>query len=335
MVLAAQAPRPRVLFFGLLGLGLGIWAYRLAYLIAPWPFDPFQTSGAQTLHWLFVMAGAVMPYLGAGLAGLALLCLLVRAWRWAGLVLTLLGLEFGVACVRTASVHPNAGEPADFRVAAFNTQASRAALDRFAALAQQADLIHLSEVPRTYANIDFDTLFPDHRRHQAFYSPGYRGSMIVLVRGPATIQVHRGPDQDQRPIFDVRVTRQGQALRVLATHPLAPFYPRAMAERNTTLARLHGHAHDGTPVPTVIMGDMNTTPFEADGWRLPGRLVGNPLHTSWSGRTRLRSLVPGPLTVRLRIDHIRVRGGLRPVAHQIGPDLGSDHLPLFASFNLP
>ena len=324
----------RVLFFGFLGLAATFWGYRLAYLITPWPFDPAETSTAQTLHWLFVMGGAIMPYLGVGLAGLALLCLLIRAWRWAGLILTLLALEFGITFARTANVQSNASEPADLSVATFNMQANSKALSRFATLAQQADLIHLSEVPQAYDGLDFDALFPDHKLYRAFYYPGYRGSMIMLVRNNATVQIHRGLNQNQRPIFDVSLTRHGETLRVLATHPLAPIYPRAMAERNTTLARIHTLMHEGPSMPTVIMGDMNTTPFETDGWRLPGRFVGNPLRTSWSGPIRLRSLFPGTLTVRLRIDHIRVHGALRPIAHQIGPDLGSDHLPLFASFDL-
>ena len=82
------------------------------------------------------------------------------------------------------------------------------------------------------------------------------------------------------------------------------------------------------------MGDMNTTPFEAAGWRLPGKLVGNPFRHSWSGI----SLLGFNPWLYVRIDHIRLaqnRPILRPVSQQVGPDVGSDHLPVFARFALP
>ena len=41
----------------------------------------------------------------------------------------------------------------------------------------------------------------------------------------------------------------------------------------------------------------------------------------------------GPLG--LPIDHIRFGGGLILTDYRVGPHIGSDHLPLFATFALP
>ena len=35
------------------------------------------------------------------------------------------------------------------------------------------------------------------------------------------------------------------------------------------------------------------------------------------------------------IDHVTFGGGLVLIEHRVGPDIGSDHLPVFATFALP
>lgn len=325
-----------ILFWPSLVLVTLVWAYRLLYLAGPWGFEIGQQGLSVQVHWLFVILGAVMPYLLLFGAVLALIFLLFRSWRWFLFISLLMGLEIGQTVLRSQNAFGSPGEgKGDFAVAAFNMQANQGALKMFAALSQDADVIHLSEVPQAFEDIDFGGLFPNHEWHQVFYYPGYRGSMIVLVRGKSQVEVSVGANGNLRPIFDIRLYRNNQEVRVLASHPLAPFSPRMMAERNHTLNRFHALVQDGPDVPTILMGDMNTTPFEVDGWRLPGRLIGNPFQFSWSG---LSHRTKGQEVARLRIDHIRLiqkgAGRLRPLTQNVGPDLGADHLPLFAAFQL-
>ena len=323
-----------VLFWFLLTLVSLVWGYRLIYLAGPWGFEIGQQDLVARVHWLFVLLGAAMPYL-MGLAFVfALVFAVFRAWRWFGLLLVLIGLEAGMSLSRTQfTTSSNASPTGQISVASFNMQANREALAAFAALSQEADVIHLSEVPQAYKTIDFEALFPGHTLHQSFYYPGYRGSMIALVRGESQVNVDAGPGGDWRPIFDIRLARGSQSLRVLASHPLAPFFPSMMTERNHTLNRFHALVDEEPNMPTILMGDMNTTPFEVDGWRLPGKLVGNPFQASWSG---LENIGRWKEVARLRIDHIRMLQtsdkALRPLRQSVGPDLNSDHLPVFATF---
>ena len=159
---------------------------------------------------------------------------------------------------------------------------------------------------------------------------GRYGSSGVLVRKNlvAEVKIHQQRDDNERPIFDVRFEKQGREVRVLAVHPLVPFFPVMHAYRNGTLDRLRDLADEDVSVPTLVMGDMNTTPFEVDGWTLPGKMIGNPLRISWSGIGNL---------YHVRIDHIRLRQGLGqhliPIAQRVGPDMGSDHMPNFVSLS--
>jgi endonuclease/exonuclease/phosphatase (EEP) superfamily protein YafD len=45
----------------------------------------------------------------------------------------------------------------------------------------------------------------------------------------------------------------------------------------------------------------------------------------WTQRVSVRGLPIG-----IRIDHVLTRNGLKPLLCEVGPDMGSDHLPLIA-----
>lgn len=80
-----------------------------------------------------------------------------------------------------------------------------------------------------------------------------------------------------------------------------------------------------------MAGDFNCTPASAEAGRLRGmgmidahHAVGGGLGTTWG-----RSVAwPG-----FRIDHVYARG-LRPLACDVGRDVGSDHRPVIAVLEL-
>jgi endonuclease/exonuclease/phosphatase (EEP) superfamily protein YafD len=97
-----------------------------------------------------------------------------------------------------------------------------------------------------------------------------------------------------------------------------------MRDRDQQLAAA-GASIDQTR-PFIIAGDFNSTPW--------GRAYAS-VHGVRAGDPRFQGTFPavlGPLG--LPIDHIRF-GGLTLTDYRVGPDIGSDHLPLFATFALP
>ncbi|RMH05235.1 MAG: hypothetical protein D6702_00860 [Planctomycetota bacterium] len=82
----------------------------------------------------------------------------------------------------------------------------------------------------------------------------------------------------------------------------------------------------------VILGDFNSTPWASRFRRLRRRaglrdsLAGRGLQGSWP------VALPGPL--RLPIDHALVGPGLRVLERRLGPEIGSDHLPLLLTVAL-
>jgi endonuclease/exonuclease/phosphatase (EEP) superfamily protein YafD len=77
----------------------------------------------------------------------------------------------------------------------------------------------------------------------------------------------------------------------------------------------------------VIMGDFNSTPWGRAYSFVPGLRAGDsrfegtfPAGAGWFG---------------LPIDHIKFGGGLVLTDFRLGESVGSDHLPLLATFALP
>ena len=88
---------------------------------------------------------------------------------------------------------------------------------------------------------------------------------------------------------------------------------------------------DGAPKgPMVVGGDFNLPPESrifrryfsgwSDAFARAGLGTGYSWHSRWHG---------------LRIDHVLTRGGASAIRAWIGPDLGSDHMPLMADAPLP
>ena len=77
----------------------------------------------------------------------------------------------------------------------------------------------------------------------------------------------------------------------------------------------------------MVLGDLNTTPWSAryrallDDAGLEDTRVGYGLQTSWP------SFLPAVL--RIPIDHVLVTPDLAAAEREVGPEVGSDHLPVW------
>jgi endonuclease/exonuclease/phosphatase (EEP) superfamily protein YafD len=85
----------------------------------------------------------------------------------------------------------------------------------------------------------------------------------------------------------------------------------------------------GISQPLLVVGDFNTPPesilFKEVWGGYHNAFSETGLGYGWTQRVSVRGLPYGA-----RIDHVLTRNGLQPLLCEVGPDMGSDHLPLIA-----
>jgi endonuclease/exonuclease/phosphatase (EEP) superfamily protein YafD len=114
---------------------------------------------------------------------------------------------------------------------------------------------------------------------------------------------------------------------LLVTHPLPPGSPDYFRLRNQQLEAI---ADTLTEIegPTILLGDLNVTPWSPHFRSLITR---SGLHDTARGH-RLRGTWPSRFPpLRIPLDHCLSSSEFRAVERTVGPDLGSDHLPLLVA----
>jgi endonuclease/exonuclease/phosphatase (EEP) superfamily protein YafD len=115
-----------------------------------------------------------------------------------------------------------------------------------------------------------------------------------------------------------------QRVTVLGTHPLPPGSPEYARFRNEQLAAIPKFL-SGRKRPVILLGDLNATPWSAYFKRLVHEtgLIdssrGRGIHPTWPANF---------FPLRIPIDHCLVSPGVKVLNKQVGPNVGSDHLPL-------
>ena len=212
------------------------------------------------------------------------------------------------------------------RVASANVHGSMTSLEKLAlqARAYGADIISAYEVPDDLTTDDIARLFPDLPDRE-LASIGHHGLRLVrrsmlATRKSETIGYTAFPSS-----HGVIMRAQLGSVQLVTAHPPSPGDPGLKGDRDMQLGRL-GNGLDASR-PFVIVGDFNTTPWGRAYQATPGVRAGDPrfdgtfpAFAGWFG---------------LPIDHVKFGGGLVLTDYRAGPDIGSDHLPLFATFALP
>ena len=306
----------------LAAFGLGTLCLSVLALAAP--FD-----------WLFALIGA-WDHLVAAAALLGAAACLLGQWRALAALngLAALVLIFFMVRVPTIYVPTHTPETRDARQINLmwaNLHLDREALKRFASLqsAAKPQIIGLAEVP---PKSDLRVLFPQFSATQV--------NETSKVYGVETIGC---PIQEVTPIvnpasgrrFGLKATCRGYTLFVL--HLQNPTRDRGLGllQRDQELRAL-STLIQGQTGPLMVMGDFNATPSALPFYRLLtsaklNRIAcGSPSTGTWRpmpwAGTSL-DYVPG---LKLTIDHVLVRD-VKVLACRIGPDVGSDHLPLIVT----
>jgi endonuclease/exonuclease/phosphatase (EEP) superfamily protein YafD len=219
--------------------------------------------------------------------------------------------------------------PADarlVRVVSANVHGSMAALEQLALQAKSygADIVSAHEVPDDLTTDDIARLFPDLRDREM---PSVGRHELKLIR--RSMLAAREADAIAYTPFPgshgVIMRAQIDGVQLVTTHPPSPGDPGLKGDRDLQLGQLA----DGLDAsrPFIIAGDFNTTPWGRAYQSTPGIRAGDPrfdgtfpAFAGWLG---------------LPIDHVKFGGGLTLTDYRAGPSIGSDHLPLFATFALP
>ncbi len=250
------------------------------------------------------------------------LCLIAafRAKRWLLLSpLMLLPLWTASAALPEA----DEGKPA-LSVAVANVHVSNRDPARLVAWlrAQPADVVILNELSPAYADALIDAV-GDLYPHRAFVPEDSPFGIGLMSRMPLSdIDVQRSVDDI--PALSVRIDIGGQAVRIVAAHPVPPLAIHWHDERDRLLRRLAASANR---MPLVVAGDLNATPWSTAlaSAAQSGLRRATGLGATWSH--------PSMRMLGIPIDHILASSHWRRGQTLRGPEIGSDHRPTRADLH--
>lgn len=147
----------------------------------------------------------------------------------------------------------------------------------------------------------------------------------LFSRVPLTSQalVHYGATGI--PSVEVHLNVAARDVLLLLTHPYPPVHRKLYGLRNDQLEKIAA-ALEKSATPKIVMGDFNATPF---CWVMKNFLERLRLQDSRRG-FGYQATWPSILGVLgIPIDHVLLSHDWVVVAREVGPDIGSDHRPVY------
>ena len=138
--------------------------------------------------------------------------------------------------------------------------------------------------------------------------------------------------QEWTPAIVATALHTSGPIGILAVHAPPPGLARQSAERNLSLAAIPDLLAD-LPPRRLVLGDLNATPWSAPFGEMlrSTELIDSNRGAGFQGSWP--AWLPRPL--RIPIDHVLLSPGLGMQARRLGPEFGSDHLPVFGEVVLP
>jgi len=153
--------------------------------------------------------------------------------------------------------------------------------------------------------------------------------VALYARGPMTGRIETLGSELPNAVAEVAI---GDArLRVVLMHPVPPVDADATRSQERQLAAVAERVR-GLEEPLVLMGDFNTTPWS----RLFARLVARTGLCDSRAGFGVQATFPSDMAViRIPIDHVLASCAIGVRARRIGPQVGSDHLPVIVDLTIP
>ncbi|WP_395019385.1 endonuclease/exonuclease/phosphatase family protein [Dongia sp.] len=315
---------------GLLWLGLWLlFAAAALPWLAAWPWPPAARA------WLTVIENLRLLLLTA-VSVIAVAGLLM--WR-GRLVIASCFVAALCGTPVIASIQgqpPVAVETPQLKVVAFNIWTRNRALDRIMAYLreEQPDIVFLEELTEKHKQA-FAALKDLYPTQVTCHQSTIDCETLLLSRFPARSWRAGRIDGALPSAAIAELDIDGRTLTAVAVHVVWPFpMAGADAQREQLLHLARSlEAFDG---PLLVGGDFNGGAWVRNqrDFRERTGLVAEPgYHPTWPALPIKGRDVPEWL--RLPIDHVFSRGGPVVIAAEVGPELGSDHLPLMATVAWP
>lgn len=132
------------------------------------------------------------------------------------------------------------------------------------------------------------------------------------------------------PAVSARIDVTGYSVEVLVVHPPPPIGKALYRERNVYLQDLAEYVA-GLPGPVIVAGDLNSSMW-SDHYQLLEKKAG--LRNARAGFGVLPTWPAGLGSMGIPIDHCLVSQDIAVVELRVGPNVGSDHLPMIVELDL-
>jgi len=114
-------------------------------------------------------------------------------------------------------------------------------------------------------------------------------------------------------------------IAMAVAHPVPPAGRSLSALRNRQLVRLAEILREFEDREVILLGDLNTSPWSPSYYRLEASAG---LRNGARGFGLFPTWPPGLPPLMIPLDHCWLSPGLRATSFEVGPRVGSDHLPV-------
>lgn len=182
------------------------------------------------------------------------------------------------------------------------------------------DIFFLMEVDEAWAR-ELESLRATHP-HAEIHPRRDSFGLALLSRVPLSHLQLFQTESSPLPSVLARLSYAGRELEILGTHPIPPM-GAAMARMRDDQLRELGVYIAGNPLPILVIGDLNATPWSQGIRALQqgNALAWRSAAPAWMPTWRKGSIFALP------IDHALCTPPLAIMSRKIGPDVGSDHRP--------
>lgn len=273
------------------------------------------------------------------IAGVAAMAIAVAMRRWKMLVIQLVVMVLHMSWVVSVPVRADQLDaPVDLSVTSVNVYINNREYDRIVDVLERcdADVFSVTELtPPLYKRllVEFEDSYPHVVAEPNLGAFG----VAMFSKYPLSNRELIGGARIGSTLL-ATVTKGHQQFRLAASHPVSPMTPARFKQRNEHLDALseavREEGHQSAEVPVVVMGDFNMTPWSPHFRRF--QTLSGLRHVESGSGIRPTWYARGVTTfpMGLALDHCLVSSNLTWVSHQIGPALGSDHLPIVVKLSL-
>lgn len=308
-------------------LGAARWSGRLCLLVLM-GLSLTGLSGSQS-YWPDIISNFKIP-LAIGLAALAGVQLLLFDWIGVAVAVVFVGINLAPMFPFYSEARVSEPNTAAVKILSLNLWGKHNDdFERTFTLIQSRnpDIVCFNEITPKWSKEAKSRL----KDYPVRLIDSWSGGNAVFSKLP--LKAMRDSAHVQRFNIRAEVSLGSEKLALFACHPPSPF-PREkrFQQRNAEFDYL---AEDlvNTKQPAVVIGDLNCTPWSPYFSELIRRsgmrdsAVGKGIQPSWTTHLQVPPLLP--------IDHCLVSQNISVIKREIGPNVGSDHLPVYVELGIP